>query len=127
MTQGPILIVDDDLDIREILAETLKDFGFEALTATNGSDALRLLRTTGASPSAILLDLMMPVMDGYGFLEERRKDATLAAVPVAIVTAGPAVDRARVGEDIPIVRKPMDLPTLLGVLEDLGVRAGTPP
>jgi CheY-like chemotaxis protein len=61
---GPVLIVDDDLDIREILAEALADLGFEVVTAAHGRDALTMLGRMAVLPSAILLDLMMPVMDG---------------------------------------------------------------
>ena len=70
-------------------------------------------------PAAILLDLMMPIMDGYGFLEQRGLDPALASIPIAIVTAGYGVDRDRLGEDVPILRKPFDLPQLLGVLHAL--------
>src|SRR5262249_28727536 len=81
---APILFVDDDDDIREAIAEGLTDNGFDVLTAANGLDAMRVLRNT--HPSVILLDLMMPVMDGYEFLEERRVDPALAAIPVAVIT-----------------------------------------
>src|SRR5689334_12220239 len=100
-SKRPILIVDDDLDVREALAETLEDRGFNVVTAENGHDALRLLRTTNVRPSVILLDLMMPIMDGYTFLEEQRKDPALA-IPVAIITAAHGVDRSRAGDHPPI-------------------------
>ena len=87
-----VLIVDDDPDIREILAETLVDKGFDVATAANGLEALRILESMSVPPSAILLDLMMPIMDGYGFLERRRRDPALASIPLAIVTAGHGVD-----------------------------------
>ena len=61
-------------------------------------EALTLLRSLDAPPAAILLDLMMPVMDGYGFLEEHRKIPSLAVIPVAIITAGHGVDRSRIDE-----------------------------
>jgi len=120
MRNGPVLIVDDDLDIREALAETLKDRGFDVITAANGLEALKLIRRMTTHPSVILLDLMMPVMDGYGFLEECRKDPALASIPLAIVTAGHGVDRSRLGKGAPIVPKPFDVSQLLGVLHELG-------
>src|SRR5215470_15975851 len=120
MRKGPILVIDDDLDLRETLADTLQDRGFEVITAANGLEALKLVRSMASPPSVILLDLMMPVMDGYGFLEERRKDPVLASIPLAIVTAGHGVDRNRLGNGAPIVRKPFDVPQLLGVLHQLG-------
>lgn len=108
-----ILIVDDDPDIRDALDELLADRGFTVLTASNGAEALKLLRTQSAPPSIILLDVMMPVMDGYGFLEERRTDPALSRIPVAIITAGQGVDLARLGEPMPILYKPINLRELM--------------
>jgi len=119
MRKGLILVVDDDLDLRETLADTLKDRGFDVITAANGLEALKIVRSMASPPSVILLDLMMPVMDGYGFLEERRKDPRLASIPLAIVTAGHGVDRKRLGNGAPIVPKPFNVPQLLGVLRQL--------
>ena len=114
-----VLIVDDDVDIREILAETLGEAGFDVATAANGRDALAVVRDLSVRPSVILLDLMMPIMDGYGFLEQRRLDPTLASIPVAILTAGHGIDRERIGDGIPIVRKPFETQHLVGILHDL--------
>lgn len=116
---APVLLVDDDVDIREALVDSLEDSGFEVLTAVNGLDALRLLRTMEGRPSVILLDLMMPVMDGYRFLEEQRADPALAAIPVAIITATNGVDHARIGDRAPIVKKPLKLPDLISVIRRL--------
>lgn len=112
-----VLIVDDDLDIRETLADVLEDSGFTALTAPNGLEALQLLRRTAL---VILLDLMMPIMDGYGFLEEREKDPALSTIPVAVLTASHGVERGRIGGRAPIVPKPIDLKKLVNVLRELG-------
>jgi CheY-like chemotaxis protein len=114
-----VLVVDDDVDIREILAETLTETGFDVRTACNGLEALAAVRCMSARPAVILLDLMMPIMDGYGFLEQRGRDPALASIPIAIVTAGYGVDRDRLGQDVPILRKPFDLPQLLAVLHAL--------
>jgi CheY-like chemotaxis protein len=124
LNAGPILIVDDDLDIRELLAEALQDLGFAAVTAANGLEAAKLIRSMRIPPSLILLDLMMPVMDGYEFLQERSKDPLLAAVPVAIITAGRGVDPDRLGSTT-IIPKPIDLPFLVDVIEDLRSGNGT--
>jgi CheY-like chemotaxis protein len=119
---GPILIVEDDLDIRELLAETLESLGVPCVTAENGLRAIELAHTMATPPSMILLDLMMPVMDGYGFLELRKKDPALAAIPVAIVTAGHGVDRSRLEGATPIIPKPINVPKLLDVILDLRSR-----
>jgi CheY-like chemotaxis protein len=112
----PVLIVDDDADIRDALSDTLEDHGYQVVTAVNGQDALRRLRDIEVAPSVILLDLMMPVMDGYGFLAERERDPELAEIPVAVITAGHGVDRARLGETLPVIPKPIKLPQLLELL-----------
>jgi CheY-like chemotaxis protein len=125
MNRGSVLIVDDDVDIREVLSETLVETGFEVMTACNGLEALTAVGCMKVRPAVILLDLMMPVMDGYSFLEQRGLDPALASIPLAIVTAGHGVDRGRLGDDLPILRKPFDVPQLLGVLEAL--TAGGPP
>jgi len=120
----PILLVDDDRDIREALTDTLEDEGFDVVTAANGLEALELLRTMRVCPSVILLDLMMPIMDGYGFLDARRKDPTLAAMPVAIITAGHGVDRGRLGDSPPVVSKPIKISQLFGVIRHLESSGG---
>jgi CheY-like chemotaxis protein len=120
---GPVLLVDDDLDIREILPETLTELGFDVVTAANGLEALRMVGQLLVRPSVILLDLMMPVMDGYGFLEERAKKPEIASIPVAIITAGHGIDKVRIGDQAPIIWKPFDVPHLVSVLHQL--RAGS--
>jgi CheY-like chemotaxis protein len=119
---GPILIVDDDLDIRELLAETLEDLGFSCVTAENGLQAANLARGMAAPPSMILLDLMMPIMDGYEFLEERKNDPALSGIPVAIVTAGHGVDPSRLENATPVIPKPIDVPKLVDVIRYLRSR-----
>jgi CheY-like chemotaxis protein len=122
-----IVLVDDDPDIREALTDVLEDRGFQVRTASNGREALGLLRRLSPPPSVILLDLMMPILDGYGFLEEHRKDPTLAAIPVAIITAGHGVDHARIGLITPIVPKPINVPKLCRTLDDLCAAVGGAP
>jgi len=126
MSLQSVLVVDDDVDIREILAEVLGEVGFEVITAANGREALTVARDTSLRPSVILLDLMMPIMDGYGFLEQRSADPVLASIPIAIVTAGHGVDRARIGHGIPIIPKPFETQQLVGVLHHLVSRPANP-
>jgi CheY-like chemotaxis protein len=123
---GPVLIVEDDPDIREILTESLAAFGFDVVTAAHGRDALTVLERMAVLPSVILLDLMMPVMDGYGFIEERTKDAKLLSIPLAVITAGHGIDRDRIGRRTPIVPKPFEMPVLLGVLRSLQMGEARP-
>lgn len=88
-----IMVVDDDPDIRETLCLLLEAEGHVVVCSANGEEALEQLRQ-GVRPCLILLDLMMPVMDGFQFRTEQQSDAALAPIPVvAITAAGPAVAR----------------------------------
>ncbi len=82
-----ILVVEDELTQREALAEVLSRLGYEVQCAANGSEALELMRHSESLPGLILLDLMMPVMDGWEFRVEQRKDRALAEVPVVVLSA----------------------------------------
>src|SRR5882724_7107787 len=82
-----VLVVDDDVEIREALRDVLEAQGYEVAVARDGLEALGLLRTSPL-PCLILLDLMMPIMDGHEFLKQQKQDPALADVPVVIITAG---------------------------------------
>jgi CheY-like chemotaxis protein len=110
-----ILVVDDDEDIRDTLRVALELQGYHVLVAGNGREALEFLRTA-PRPDLILLDLMMPVLDGWGFVAELEKDAALAGVPVVVVTA--YVDPARpVPRAVMTIEKPFDLVGLLDAVK----------
>ncbi|HXU03535.1 MAG TPA: response regulator [Polyangia bacterium] len=81
-----VLVVEDDQAISTSLSEALREEGFAVTTAGNGRDALELLRA-GQPPSAIILDLMMPVMDGWDFRHAQLHDPALKDIPVVVVTA----------------------------------------
>lgn len=81
-----VLIVEDDRCIRESLSELLADEGFSVSTAEHGGQALTLLRG-GLRPAVVLLDLMMPIMDGWKFLEIIRADNDFQLLPVIVVSA----------------------------------------
>jgi CheY-like chemotaxis protein len=81
-----VLIVEDDPDLRSMMDQLLHLEGFAPVTAVNGLDALRLLKS-GLRVNAILLDLMMPVMDGWAFRRAQRLDPEIADIPVIILTA----------------------------------------
>jgi CheY-like chemotaxis protein len=82
----PVLIVDDDEASRELMTKVLRLTGFGTVTAENGADALKYLRT-GGDACIILLDLMMPVMDGFEFRREQLSEPRLAAIPVVVLSA----------------------------------------
>jgi CheY-like chemotaxis protein len=83
----PVLVVDDDDDIRESIAELLEVHGIHAITATNGSTALATLATADPQPCLILLDLMMPVMDGRSFRAEQLEHPEWSEIPVVLMSA----------------------------------------
>jgi CheY-like chemotaxis protein len=110
-----VLIVDDDADIREGLSELLSDEGFAVATASNGLQAIEWLRERRPGACIIILDLMMPIMDGRAFLHAKQCEPGLAALPVVVITAGrPDFDHTSdVQECIP---KPLHLPRLFAAL-----------
>ena len=83
-----MLIVEDDPDLRELLALLLTDAGFETEVANNGQDALH--RALDNPPRVIVLDMMMPVMDGWAFRAHQRCCVTLATIPVIILSGADA-------------------------------------
>jgi DNA-binding response OmpR family regulator len=82
-----VLIIEDDEDVRETLAQILEDEGLSTLAARNGQEALDLLHTEGVNPSLILLDLMMPVMNGWEFRRQMESDASIPQTPVVVMSA----------------------------------------
>ncbi len=87
-----ILIVEDDFAIRETIAELLEGEGYAVTRASNGAEALERLRRTGKT-NVILLDLMMPVMDGWEFRLRQRSDPGLASIPVVVLSADNALEQ----------------------------------
>ena len=113
-----ILLVDDDEAIRDSLSEYLREEGFLVATAENGQDAMQWLRDHRPIPCVVLLDLMMPVMDGGEFLRAKRNDPGLSPIPVVIITAAGAPFRIDLSPDIKdFIQKPIVLPRLMAALE----------
>jgi CheY-like chemotaxis protein len=84
-----VLVIDDDGDLREALIGLLEDEGFEVVGAKNGLDALNFLADSPRAPALILLDLMMPILDGWTFCKVRQGVSTLMEIPVVVISAGP--------------------------------------
>src|SRR6187399_2509237 len=83
-----VMVVDDERDPRESVCEWLTAKGYAVVPARDGADALRQLRAAdGHKPDVILLDLMMPVMNGWQFREQQAKDPELSSIPVVVITA----------------------------------------
>jgi CheY-like chemotaxis protein len=111
---SPILIVEDDADLRDMMAQLLLLEGFSAQAVGNGREALDYLRE-GDPPDLILLDLMMPVMDGWEFRRAQRRDPKVANVPVIVLSA---LDQSRVGDvgEVAFLKKPLDFDRLLDLV-----------
>jgi CheY-like chemotaxis protein len=115
-----ILVVEDDSAIRQSLAELLEDEGFEVSCAANGAEALSTL-ACGAAPSLILLDLTMPVMDGWTFRNAQRSDPSLAQIPTVVLSASHGGDVASLArlEPAAFFAKPFDLDQLIDTVRKL--------
>jgi CheY-like chemotaxis protein len=110
-----ILVVDDDHDIRTCVAEILSEAGYPVRAAAHGADALALMRG-GFRPSLILLDLMMPVMDGAALCEVLAAEPGLAAIPIVIISAdADAANKATACAAAGLLRKPIRLNDLLAM------------
>ena len=107
-----VLIVEDDADIRETLVDLFRDAGFSTLEAENGSEALTALSSTHM-PDIVLLDMLMPVMDGATFLKTVAGMPKYRDLPVVVVSANPSV---RPPGAAAVVRKPFDTQELLAVI-----------
>jgi DNA-binding response OmpR family regulator len=115
ITQGMscrVLVVEDDADLREMMAQILTLEGFEADTATDGADALNHLKAAGPPPHVILLDLMMPRMDGWAFVDRQAATPAIAGIPVVVVSAAPR-DRLRGIRAAAILQKPLNFDELI--------------
>jgi CheY-like chemotaxis protein len=112
-----ILLVDDDTDLRETLAELLEDEGFRVMHAGNGQEALKALEEE--RPDVIALDYMMPVMSGGEFRRQQRARADLADIPVLLMTAAnDSPDLAAIAATA-VVKKPFSLEVLLRCLAEV--------
>ncbi|HVG69129.1 MAG TPA: response regulator [Kofleriaceae bacterium] len=107
-----VLLAEDDDALREVTADLLRDAGFEVEVVRDGVEAMAALRA--ARPGVLLLDLMMPNLDGWQVVAQMRADPALATIPVCVLSAvedGPAVQRT--------LRKPVTLAALLAAVREL--------
>jgi CheY-like chemotaxis protein len=115
------MLIEDDTVARTLLGTILEEAGCTVVTAANGRDALDLLRA-GERPSVILLDLKMPVMSGWEFREQQRRDARLADIPIVVLSADGDLDEvcAALGAAA-CFSKPIDPEGLLVAIRKLSV------
>ena len=113
--RSPVLVVDDDPDIRETLRDVIEAEGFAVVCAADGQKALEALRQ-GLRPSLVVLDLMMPIMSGWELLDAVRAERELAGLPVAVISASGG--RTAPPGATCSLRKPVDLDTLIELVRD---------
>jgi CheY-like chemotaxis protein len=110
-----ILVVDDDQEILNLLELALSDEGYTVSCARNGQEALDMLESE--RPGLILLDLMMPVMNGWALCQELKRDERLSGIPIVLMSADRRLDRkVREAQADDHLRKPFDLATLYEVV-----------
>src|SRR5438067_6533386 len=114
-----VLVVDDDAIIRSVVADLLEDEGYVVDTAEDGAQALQ--RACDAPPAAILLDLMMPVLDGWGFVNACREQSLCLGVPVVVMSAAYGLrDITRRLQQLgvrAVLAKPLDVVALIALMQ----------
>lgn len=114
-----ILVIEDTADVRELLRQLFEMAGYEVLQAANGAEALNLLENgTAGTPGLILLDLMMPTMNGWEFRRRQKRDARISGIPVVLISAGGNVDDQAFHLDaVDCLQKPFNSEDLLRLAE----------
>lgn len=113
-----ILIVDDDFSIRELLSHLLQEEGFEVTAVADGEEALNILNRGPMHPCLILLDLMMPRINGWEFRRQQKQNLSLAPIPVALMSADRNLQAQAAALDVDdYLDKPINLNALFLVVE----------
>jgi CheY-like chemotaxis protein len=115
--QRTVLVVDDSVDALELFRISLGKAGYQVLAAANGMEALELMRE-GSIPNAVVVDLMMPVMDGMELIEQLRSDERLAHLPIVVVSAVDVPPKVRLPHTR-YLRKPYRTADLLANLDEI--------
>jgi len=113
-----VLLVEDDSGIAEGIRDLLEMEGYDVVWSQDGAEALEVLGRLDPLPMLILLDLMMPRVDGYEFRDRQRADARLAAIPVLVLTADPTPPDRLAQLNASILRKPFGVDELLVAIRD---------
>lgn len=113
--RSTILVVEDEAESRDSLRELFELEGYRVETAVNGREALDILTSRGEQICIVLLDLFMPVMDGWQVIDQLRSDGRLATTKVVVITS--AAHRAPAG--LPVFEKPLDLDKVMTTVDNL--------
>jgi CheY-like chemotaxis protein len=113
-----VLVVEDDREVRDAITEVLADFEYKALEAADGAEALKRLRDASIRPCLILLDVMMPGMDGWAFRAEQEQDPAVKDIPVILLSAHTDVRSAAAEMNVAgFLAKPIAIDVLLETVE----------
>lgn len=114
-SQKVVLLVEDEDDARDLLAQILEDADYKVLRAANGLEALNVLESVKGECNIILLDLMMPVMNGWDFRRKQKQNPMMERIPVLLMSAGARIASAASGDldAAGFVSKPVEIPDLL--------------
>lgn len=113
-----LMIVDDSMDIRTLITYYFSKQGYTVLSAQNGLEALNLLKEAEVLPSLILLDLMMPVMDGVDFKREQKKETNISKIPVVVLSADIHIENKTKDMEVQgFLKKPIDLGLIKATVE----------
>lgn len=115
MSCKKILLIDDDPAICQTMQDVLEIYGYNIVSASDGLDGIKKLKEMESSPCLILLDLMMPGMNGWGFLDYQKSDPEYASIPVIICSAYEASAKS-IGSS-PVLIKPVQLSSLVGAVK----------
>lgn len=111
-----ILVVEDDMEIRNALVQTLELEGYSVRSAQDGKEGLAMLGAI-EGPCLILLDLMMPVMNGLEFLQARKENSAIATIPVVVVSAFSEKAKLAREESQGFIKKPINIDQLLSFVK----------
>src|SRR5262249_40360147 len=116
--EAAVLVVEDDVAVRQSIAEALEDNEFLSIEVANGREAFGRLRAGWTNPCLILLDIMMPEMDGWQFRALQRQAPNLSSIPVVVITARNTLAEVEKGmAPAACVRKPIQLADLMAIVE----------
>lgn len=117
MAEKHILLIEDDRDILEVLKDLLESEGYQVTAVENGQEAFNFLNFASELPDLILVDLMMPVMDGFRFRELQRTHERFKRIPVVVMSADGQIEpkKERLGVDA-FLKKPLDLELFLNTI-----------
>jgi CheY-like chemotaxis protein len=110
-----VLLIEDDRSIQKMLSTYLEIEGYQVYVASNGEEGMRLLESTPERPCVVLLDMLMPKVNGWEFLEFQRGHASFASIPVVVVSAFPEIAQS-VKPDV-FVPKPIQTDALMDAIE----------